>query len=353
MKKVLIHVSPSVFLILLFFSFNLMAGEIPKKKLTLVRTITEIDGLEDPVFQPQSIDTDAEGNLYILDMANHRIIKTDSQGKMIKEWGRKGFGPKELNVYPFESIRIDAASDIYIESNYGIKVFDKSGNYIKQINIGKFFHDFAISSNRSIFCTISLKSEKDVLIHVYNADGVEIRSFGENLLHPSFFKYARQNQYFKVMTMSYLSISNRDQVTVAFNTLPIIIRYDANGELLWSKPVPFEKIGLYDEKFVEYIQQFYHPASLKIKSENDIPLSPNVLSIKEIQNKLMLLMNYPFPVLIFKDNGDLIKVYLMDDSVLASLKDVRGNKNFCVNKKTGNIYIYSNEGWAIYELSMN
>lgn len=52
---------------------------------------------------PRHIDADSQGNIYVLDSREFTVKKYDSQGKPVKNIGRFGQGPGELDLNPFNS----------------------------------------------------------------------------------------------------------------------------------------------------------------------------------------------------------------------------------------------------------
>ena len=104
----------------------------------------EIPGLKDIVYSP-------DHHLYIADFDNHRIIKMTTEGKIIKQWGEKGYGKGQFSQIKALAISTDGSvyvldSSIYYpdssvcpdepeqcgETAQRIQKFDSDGNLLKE-----------------------------------------------------------------------------------------------------------------------------------------------------------------------------------------------------------------------------
>ncbi len=76
-----------------------------------------------------AIDLDADGNIYVFDLHNHRIQKFAPDRTFLKEWGVHGTGVGEF-IEPEGAI--DATNElVYVtDSNNRVQVFDLDGNYL-------------------------------------------------------------------------------------------------------------------------------------------------------------------------------------------------------------------------------
>ena len=83
----------------------------------------------------------ADGHLFIADgYGNARIVEYDAQGKRLRQWGKPGQGPGELNLP--HGIAIDAKEIIYVadRENGRIQRFTREGKFLSEINgLGKTF----------------------------------------------------------------------------------------------------------------------------------------------------------------------------------------------------------------------
>jgi hypothetical protein len=99
-------------------------------KIDLERSEFEHLGLKNP----EEMDADSEGNIYIYDKqraSDYFILKFDKQGKFVKEFGRKGQGPAEIQNLMF--MRVSARDEVLITDwNKKILAFDKDGAFLRE-----------------------------------------------------------------------------------------------------------------------------------------------------------------------------------------------------------------------------
>jgi hypothetical protein len=90
------------------------------------------------LYGPRAVDSDSDGNIYILESSAVRLRKYNPQGKHIVDLGREGQGPGELE-YP-SAFCLDGQNNVYIVDIRRIEVLDQNGVYQQTIKF-----DFSIS----------------------------------------------------------------------------------------------------------------------------------------------------------------------------------------------------------------
>jgi DNA-binding beta-propeller fold protein YncE len=85
---------------------------------------------------PTGITIDPEGNLFIVDTGNDRVVKCDREGGFLKEAG--GFGSEEGQFNRPTYITTDNGLNIYVvdAQNKRVQRFDRNLNFISSIQIG-------------------------------------------------------------------------------------------------------------------------------------------------------------------------------------------------------------------------
>ena len=99
---------------------------------------TDTSGTHTDYFKfPQGIDVDEEGNLYVVDSGNHRVVKCarNAQGQYVRIWAHGGWGsdPGQF-MWPY-AISVDDVDDVvYVTDwqNCRVQVFDKQGTFLRQ-----------------------------------------------------------------------------------------------------------------------------------------------------------------------------------------------------------------------------
>ncbi|MCL5961131.1 MAG: TIGR03663 family protein [Chloroflexi bacterium] len=86
-------------------------------------------------FGPRGLAFDKDGNLYVTDTGNKRVIVFDSQGRVLRQWGVGGRGSGELNE-PI-GIALDANDTVYVADmrNKRVEKFDKMGQYLGEWSV--------------------------------------------------------------------------------------------------------------------------------------------------------------------------------------------------------------------------
>lgn len=162
-----------VFIIVLFFAINFFAEKtpavegnriqkstdvvvisnpkIPESKMRILfkeeLSIGEAEGDENYMFGNRIVfNTDDEGNFYVADYNNNRILKYDPEGKYLLTFGREGQGPGEFRA--LSEPRFDKDKNLYITDsmNQRISFFDKDGNYLRQIRMQDRYFNLFINS---------------------------------------------------------------------------------------------------------------------------------------------------------------------------------------------------------------
>jgi len=130
---------PSTALLVINSSVNGEWGDSPRISLEKIRVVGDDTGNDEhySYYLPEDIAVDGEGNIYVLDAGNNRVVKYDSGWNYVGEVGRKGQGPGDLNG-PI-SIDIDNQGNLYISEtmNRRMQVFSSDLKSIRTIRLSQ------------------------------------------------------------------------------------------------------------------------------------------------------------------------------------------------------------------------
>ncbi len=81
---------------------------------------------------PRGVATNpTSGDIYLVDLANHRVQQFTAWGASIRAWGSEGTASGQFGSIP-QGIAIDSAGDVYVVdlSNHRVEKFDAEGNFV-------------------------------------------------------------------------------------------------------------------------------------------------------------------------------------------------------------------------------
>jgi hypothetical protein len=176
---------------------------------------------------------DSKGDFYFVEFPNHRILKFNRKGNLIKAIGSIGQSDKDL----YEPSGLFLKKNmIYVLDRRGlrIKIFSTNGNFISSIPIGiknaRFVDVLAVSDD---FLFVSIKyntkeayNDKE-LITVLDRKGEVIRKIGEII---------KCNTISGYYTFNLIFMNVVDNIIFgSFKFYPVIFAYNFNGEKLFYK----------------------------------------------------------------------------------------------------------------------
>lgn len=135
---------------------------------------------------PLSCTVSNQGDLYILDSENKRVVKFDLFGNCVQNFGGFDAGNYQLNKP--KSMAVSPDNKLYIIDESGIIIFDSFGNGIgrieldaKVVSIRIIFNDLSINSEDRIFY-YNLQSETSETLEVMFS-GIEINNIRSSFIY--------------------------------------------------------------------------------------------------------------------------------------------------------------------------
>jgi len=132
------------------------------------------------------VTVDSEGNIYVLDIGNHRILKFGKKGEFIWKAGRKGQGPGEFQSRPSHytySIKLTPSEDIAVRDDKLIHFFNKSGDYQKTLKTDRRIWDFDFIPDGRLLISLYLVRQIGNAAAFYSSDGELMGGFPDEYIY--------------------------------------------------------------------------------------------------------------------------------------------------------------------------
>ncbi|MDA8088070.1 MAG: hypothetical protein M0Z75_15405 [Nitrospiraceae bacterium] len=94
-----------------------------------------VNGVSESFSSASSVAVDSQGNVYVADGCNYRVVKLDPNGNYITQWG--SYGPNPGQFYSLSKIEADNIGNLFVldGSYYMVDKFDLNGNYLTRFNL--------------------------------------------------------------------------------------------------------------------------------------------------------------------------------------------------------------------------
>lgn len=145
----------------IYFEEDLSIGEETGKDYLMFRNALDVA-------------VDSTGNIYILDIGNHRVVKFNEKGEFIWETGRSGQGPGEFQSRPYQnyySIHLTPSKDIAVRDDRRVHFFNKNSDYQKTLKIERDIWDFDFFPDGKILLSLALINKIGNSAAFYSSDG--------------------------------------------------------------------------------------------------------------------------------------------------------------------------------------
>jgi DNA-binding beta-propeller fold protein YncE len=169
---------------------------------------------------PLAIIADADGNILVSDYVNKRINKYDDHGNYLGKITT--YGTREIQR-PY-GLAIDSSGNLYVchdNDNFteSIIVFDRSGNYLKQIGLGLFFglQSVAVGPDGYVYAVESSTAPE---LYVFDATGAFVRKWSVSSTSSS--------------DTRLLAVDDESHIYLLMEGEGVIRQYDKNGSILRS-----------------------------------------------------------------------------------------------------------------------
>jgi len=184
------------------------------------------------LWRPVGIISLLNGNILVNDQKACQILMFDNQGNFIKKIGKKGQGPGEFS----NPVCLFATSETIIVGDTGnmtLQFFDLKGNHIRSLRIFKTYIDIAISKEELIYAAPLRVDPRSPLVDVLDTSGKLLNSFGEA-------RFGGEKSNWQIPNMIKISVSDKDELFIAYESYPLVCKYSKNGDLLAEYKIEHE-----------------------------------------------------------------------------------------------------------------
>ena len=204
---------------------------------------------------PAAMAVARSGNIYVFDDGNSRIVRLDSSGKFIAQFGQPGNGPEAIERAGLnDSIAVDENENIYVSDPATPKVliFSSDGTFQRSFRVPFPMTSIAVNKKREIFLTADTPRSTE-LIYVFSETGKYLRRFGEKLIKSP-------GNLARNMNIAVAACDANDNLFVAFRSWPLIRRYSPEGKLISENQftIPAELVKEAQRKYysLEFVAQY-------------------------------------------------------------------------------------------------
>ena len=276
-------------------------------------------------YKPNSVAIDDDGEIYVLDAGNQRVVVFDFDGNVVRQFGRRGDGPGEftLGLDWGDSIQLAENGVIVLEQDMNrVQVLDRSGEPITGFSYSRVATSM-YSDGRLIYLCVTPINAGAPTVAVYTSAGVMEREFGSGFLD-------RTSPRIHALNRNLIAVSRDGVVKQAFNSWPMIRTFAPESDSYQDRWYDFSWWG--DPGLSSYFtyghgEAVLHglqagetsslPARVRVFWDIEFVEGPSVwmtLSHKGGSNRLSI-------VQVFADNGDPLQSYRL----LPETEDEEGN----------------------------
>ncbi|MBN1938425.1 MAG: NHL repeat-containing protein [Candidatus Aminicenantes bacterium] len=220
-------------------------------------------------FKPFDLCLDSEGNIYITESGNSRVLKYSPEGALLTSFGRHGQGPGEFQI--MGGVAVDDEGRLYItdRTTNRLKVLSPEGEELANLSLGNITGGIERLPSGEFLVSKALSYDAGSipgLVRVMDGTGATVRSMGRQELRDDYDEYRYFNR-------TAFAVDRQGRVYLAFSTRNKIERYDPEGnlELVIDRPLNFEI-----SKSVLQVKRRIGPREMEIPQANFVSKSLEV-----------------------------------------------------------------------------
>ncbi len=151
---------------------------------------------EGELFAPRNLAVGPDGNLYVLDSGNHRVVVFDQNGAVLRSWGNFGVAPGQFNE-PWGIVVDDEAVYVADTWNHRVQTFRLDGEFVASVGQSGTVAELGSESGGYFFGprSLALVGEDQFLVtdtgnhrlQLYDRNGNFVRTIGQLGANPGQF----------------------------------------------------------------------------------------------------------------------------------------------------------------------
>ena len=181
-------------------------------------------GESDYVYKPGAVALDEQGNIYVLDSGNHRLVVFSSEGEHLYSIGQRGQGPGEFQFSRNGGDQIALVGDtiITMEKTWArVQIFSRTGEYISSFSVP--LGAMSLAANKSsIYIGVFPREAGEPTILEFDSDGNQKRTLGSAPFSGSLRGY----------NTSMVAVDDLGLVRQAFRSFRLLRTYDQADEIV-------------------------------------------------------------------------------------------------------------------------
>jgi DNA-binding beta-propeller fold protein YncE len=233
MKTKMAKLKSQLLCVLFFHAFaHAGAAAAPQKAPAVPATMLRAAQVanETPLDQTRRILLGPDGNYYVLDAGNNRVVVLSPAWSFVRQISSAGQGPGEL--FDPQDFALDRRGNVFvIDGKKRLQGFAPDGRHFGTLGYKAECLALAVNGRGEYLLS---QPELGALVTVYGPGGDLRRSFGSLKGGDGFYR--------TVGNRVHIAVTKDDEVYVSLDHQGILQKYDAGGKLLWETPIPGEQV---------------------------------------------------------------------------------------------------------------
>lgn len=284
-------------------------GEIPKSILYFEPFFNNVSNDEEYILtRPTQLCTDSDGNIYILDSGEKRIMVYAPDGTFLMQIGREGRGPGEiLGNNPV--LTIDRNNILYLidDALNRVTLYSTNGDVIHSFNFRGSFIASAAVNRRGEIALVTPATNKP-LVTLYNRNGEIVSTIGKTESIGNIWFPDKPTAVTTInLNQGNIAFNSGDELFLVFKSRPVFQLYSGEGVLLNEHVIESAEI----DSLSELERREYESMKERVGRIPDIVIPITYFSGLNLVSDDSFLIYLPHRKLLYKINrrGEILRSY--------------------------------------------